>query len=328
MRNEARYIEQCLTSLLNQDYPPGSYEILVVDGLSDDGSREIVFRLAKEHPIRLLTNPDRTTPAGLNIGVQAARGEIVILLGAHATAAPDFIQQSVRYLQQTDSACVGGPIRTRGETWMARAISLALSSPFGVGNAFFRYAQRELFVDTVAFGAYRREVFDHIGLFDETLTYAEDDDFNYRLRRQGGKILLTPAIRTTYYARTSLPQLWRQYVNYGVGKARAFQKHGRVASWRHLVPASFVLALVGSVLLAALVPKLVWVLVFTVGSYLLASLLFSVWIAARHGWAYLPLLPVVFLVLHLGYGIGFIWGLVKTSLGSSGWRMRKETRVR
>jgi len=178
-----------------------------------------------------------------------------------------------------------------------------------VGDALFRYSQEEQYVDTLAFGAYRRDVFERVGLFDERLAGSEDDEFNYRLRRRGGKLFLTPAIRSFYYGRASLSDLWSQYFRYGFGKVRVVQKHPALVRLRHLIPGVFVVSLV---ITAALSPfNSLFALRFTLvlGSYALISLALSVRIAASEGWRYLPLLPLAFACLHAAYGTGFLVGL-------------------
>jgi succinoglycan biosynthesis protein ExoA len=315
MRNEEAFIGRCLTSLMEQDYPAELLEILVVDGRSTDRSREAVESMAAELPnLRLLDNQRKVAPAGFNIGINDARGEIVITASAHSYLAPNYVSRCVQYLRQTGADCVGGPIKSVGTAPTSEAIALAMSSPFGVGDAVFRYSQREQYVDTLAFGAYRRAAFDRVGLYDEELVGNEDDEFNYRLRRHGGKLFLTPAISSFYYGRDSLRALWKQYFNYGFGKVRVVWKHPRLARPRHFIPALFVASLVVSGLLSFLNPLFALLFALIGGSYLLLSLLFSFRIAARNGWRYLPVLPLVFGCLHIAYGTAFLVGLAYFTL--------------
>jgi GT2 family glycosyltransferase len=310
--NDGAHLRQCLDSLIQSDYPAGHFEVLVVDGGSDDGSQSIVLQLAEEAGfIRMLGNPRRVAAAGVNIGIESAAGDVIIILSAHSYVASDFIRQSVHYLSHTEASCVGGPIQSISESFVGKTIALAMSSPFGVGNALFRYSRREQYVDTVAFGAYRRKVFHKIGSFDETLVYNEDDEFNSRLRERGGKIFLTPAIKSFYYTRSSLRQLWQQYFHYGLGKVRVIQRHPYVAMTRHFVPFFFVATLLVSGLLGLLDPIWWKLSLWVLGSYLAASLIFSLSISARNGWRHLPVLPVVFACLHFAYGLGFLAGLLK-----------------
>jgi GT2 family glycosyltransferase len=316
MYNERACIGECLGSLVKTDYPADHFEVLVLDGKSDDGSRNIVLELARMHNfIRLLDNPRRITAAAMNVGIQAARGDVIIVLSAHSFVASDFISQNVACLSKTGADCVGGPIHSTSQPFPGKTISLAMSSPFGVGNALFRYSQKEQYVDTVAFGAYRRQVFDEIGLFDEELVYNEDDEFNYRLRKHGGKIFLTPSIKSFYHTKTSLGQLWKQYFRYGLGKVRVIQRHPEATMIRHLVPFTFVSTLLVSGLLGLFSPIFLRLCLLVLASYLAASLLFSFRIAARNGWKHLPVLPVVFACLHFSYGLGFSTGLLKLGRG-------------
>ncbi len=314
IRNEKRYIEQCLGGVLTQDYPQDKIEVLAVDGMSTDGTREMVkVFAARDSRLRLLDNPQRIVPVALNRGIQVAQGTLIIRVDGHAVIAPDYVRRCVEVLARVQADCVGGAIRTIGVTLTARAIALAQSSPFGVGNAAFRYATRAQYVDTLAFGAYRREIFDQIGLFDEELVRNQDDEFNFRLLRNGGKIWLDPSIRSDYFSRSTLYGLWRQYLEYGFWKVRVIQKHGRLASWRHLVPVTFVLALLGSVALDAFYNSVAYTL-FVIVPYLLVSLAASGRIAARNGWRYLTVLPFAFGIMHLAYGLGFLVGMVRFSL--------------
>jgi succinoglycan biosynthesis protein ExoA len=310
MRDEEAFIGKCLDSLAQQDYPQDLLEILVIDGRSTDSSREIVQAQQRRMPnLSLLDNERRISPVAFNIGIRQARGEVVTIVSAHSYLAPDYLSRCVEYLGQTDADCVGGPIETIGGTDTAKAIALSMSSPFGVGDALFRYSQEEGFVDTLAFGAYRREVFERVGLFDEALVGSEDDEFNYRLRSQGGKLLLTPAIKSFYYGRGSLRGLCRQYFSYGLGKMRVVARHPRLVRPRHFIPSLLVLALVLFALLSLIRPLFLLLLAVTVASYLTASLLASLPIARRHGWRFLILLPLAFACLHLSYGAGFLLGI-------------------
>ncbi|MCJ7619161.1 MAG: glycosyltransferase family 2 protein, partial [Anaerolineae bacterium] len=267
-RNEEAFIGKCLDSLAAQEYPAALLEVLVVDGRSTDRSREVVSAKQERMPhLRLLDNERRISPAAFNIGIRESGGQVVMIISAHCYLAPDYVSSCVEYLGKTDADCVGGPIETIGETDTARAIALAMSSPFGVGDALFRYSEREQYVDTLAFGAYRREVFDRVGLFDEELVGSEDDEFNYRLRSHGGKLLLTPAIRSFYYGRGSFAALCRQYFRYGLGKVRAVAKHPRLVRLRHFIPALFVASLALSALLSVFSPWFALLLAIVVGSY-------------------------------------------------------------
>lgn len=310
IRNEARYIARCLDAVLAQDYPSDCLQVLVVDGMSKDGTREIVAEYtARDSRVILLDNPEGIVPTALNRGLRAASGDVIVRVDGHTLIAPDYVRRCVLALVETGADDVGGPMRAAGESWSAQAIAFATSSPFGVGSAQFHYADRPGWVDTVYMGAYRREVFDRIGLFDEELVRNQDDEFNFRLLRAGGKIWLDPKICSTYYSRSSLHGLWKQYFEYGFWKVRVIQKHRRPASWRHLVPAAFILALLGSAFLSLML-RSPFPLLAVALPYLATSLAVSTGLALRRGGRYLPLLPLAFATMHLAYGFGFIAGII------------------
>lgn len=309
IRNEVGHLARCLDAVMAQDYPGDRLEVLVTDGMSDDGTREIVAGYIRRYSnIRLLDNPQRIVPTALNIAIRAARGDIIIRVDGHTTIAPDYVRQCVAALQRTGADNVGGRMNAEAPGYFGKGAALATSSPFGVGSARFHYSDREEWVDTVYMGAYRREVFDRIGLFDEEMVRDQDDEFNYRLRTDGGRILLCPQIRSQYTNRNSPQRLWRQYFEYGYWKVRVLQKHPRQMSWRQFVPPAFVLALLGALGLSAL--GIILPLTLVAVSYLLANLAASAWLAGRHGLQYLVILPIVFLILHISYGAGFLKGFV------------------
>jgi succinoglycan biosynthesis protein ExoA len=323
IRNEAAFIKRSLASVLAQDYPPNRMEVLIVDGKSTDGTRDIVTNLKIRNPKRcpepvegseicILDNPARIVPTALNIGLQHACGSVIIRVDGHCEIAPDYVRRCVEVLQEIGADCVGGPMVTVGETWMAQAVALAQSSSFGVGGVAFRTGRTNPgYVDTLAFGAYRREVFEQIGGFDEQLVRNQDDEFNYRLLKAGGRIWLDPSIHSVYHSRASLRSLWRQYFQYGYWKVRVMQKHPRQMHLRQFVPPTFVAALLGSALLATFTVVGCLLLTLIAGSYILANLAASVWTACKHGWRHLLRLPAVFVTLHLSYGLGFLIRLVR-----------------
>ena len=319
IRNEATFIKRSLDSVLAQDYSPERMEIIIVDGVSEDGTREIIRQTldranvltCQRVNVQLLDNPSRIVPAALNTGLQHAHGDVIIRVDGHCEISPDYVRRCVEVLQQTGADNVGGLQRAMGQGWVGQVIVLATGSPFGVGNARFRYSEKPGWVDTVYLGAYRRGLFDRVGGFDEELVRNQDDEFNYRLLKAGGKIWLDPSVRSVYYSRASLKSLWRQYFQYGFWKVRVMQKHPRQMRPRQFVPPIFVAALLGSALLAPFTRLRGLPLALVAGSYILADLAASVWTARKGGWQYLPLLPIVFATLHLSWGLGFLIGLVR-----------------
>ncbi len=311
-RNEARYIEGCLNAVLNQDYP-GQMEILIADGMSTDDTREIVQRLTiKRSNIQFINNHQKIVPTALNLALRHARGDIIIRVDGHCEISPDYISTCVEHLQGNDIAGVGGPIETIGEDHLSQIIALAMSSHFGVGGSAFRTVKdRAMLTDSVPFPAYTREIIVKAGLFDEELVRNQDDEYNYRIRKMGGKILLTPDIHSRYYSRASFSELWSQYYQYGFWKVRVLQKHPGQMHIRQFVPPAFVIGLIISTFLSFILLFGRYLLAIVLGSYLLANLSASLWTASRKGWRYFHMLPLAYAIMHVGYGLGFLVGLVR-----------------
>ena len=312
IRNEGVYIERSLGAVLKQSYPLDRLEVIVADGMSTDKSGDLIKELeaTTDVQVRVLDNKRQVVPAGLNLAVELSIGEVLILVGGHTEIFPDYIENCVKHLMANKAEVVGGPIETVGETLQARAIAAALSSSFGVGgNAFRTVDNRELYVDTIAFGAYKRTVLDRVGVFDEELVRNQDDEFNYRIREFGGRILLTPDIRSRYYSRSTMRSLWRQYLQYGFYKVRVLQLHPLQMQPRQFIPLIFVVSLLLS--LAAAVFYTAGSLIFAaiLGAYFSANLFTSIWITFKKEISLLPLLPFVFVILHSSYGLGFLFGL-------------------
>lgn len=323
VRDEGAYIERSLGAVLRQDYPAERTEILVVDGMSTDGTREFIRARQIVYPrLRLLDNPRRIVPPGLNIGIAQARGDIIVRVDGHCEIAPDYISRCVEHLLADGVEAVGGPIETVGETEEARAIALAMSSWFGVGGSAFRTVKdRPALVETVAFPAYLRQTLERLGPFDEQLVRNQDDEYNYRLLKSGGRILLSPDIRSRYYSRSGLRSLWRQYYQYGYWKVRVMQKHPRQMRWRQFVPPVFVAGLLGSTIPGLFFRPFRWLAAAIIGLYLVADMFASLSLGREHGHRYIPRLLIIHPVLHLSYGLGFLAGLLNyASLRQSGTR--------
>jgi hypothetical protein len=313
VRNEGAFIARSLGAVLRQDYPSDHIEIIVSDGMSTDGTRDLVRSLQNDYPgLRLIDNPGKIAPTALNTALALAKGEIIVRVDGHCEIAPDYVRNCVEHLLRGEVDGVGGPLETVGETYIAQVISAAMSSSFGVGGSAFRTVKdKTVLTDTVAFPAYTRRIIERAGLYDEELVRNQDDEYNYRLRKLGAKILLASDVKSRYYSRSSLRSLWRQYFQYGYWKVRVMQKHPRQMQPRQFVPALFVSALLVGQCLALLSPIGTWVLGTGVGAYATANLAASLLTSRRAGWRLLPLLPVAFAILHLAYGLGFITGLVR-----------------
>jgi glycosyltransferase involved in cell wall biosynthesis len=308
--NEAASIRASLGAVLSQDYPADRLEILIVDGGSSDGTREIAGEMIGHRSLaRLLENPGRIQAAALNVGILAAQGEIIVRVDGHTLIAPDYVSQCVSSLVQGEAENVGGLMRPIGTTYIGQGVALATTSPFGVGDSKFHYSAQKQYVDTVYLGAFWRKTFEQIGSYDPTIHINEDYELNYRLRQAGGRILLNPAIVSTYTPRPSLPALWRQYFLYGRQKVRTLQKHPESLRWRQAVPPLFVGAFLGALGGATLWPRLRPVFGLVAGCYLLANIVASTIVAMRGGWRYWPILPFIFATIHFAWGLGFWVGL-------------------
>ncbi|MBI5170003.1 MAG: glycosyltransferase family 2 protein [Candidatus Eisenbacteria bacterium] len=311
VRNEERHICGALDAVRAQDWPRDRMEILVADGRSTDATRALVERVAARDPrVRLVDNPERFVAQGLNRALAASRGDVIVRVDGHCRIPAGYVRAGVQALRAQALACAGGPVRALGETPIARAIALAMSTPFGVGGATFRFSREECDVDHLPFGVWPREVFERLGGFDEALVRNQDAEFSDRLRRAGGRIRLLPEQVSDYWSRASLGGLWRQYHGYGFWKVRVIRKRGGwPSSPRHLVPAAFVLGVSGGVLAAAVTQA--WALAFAVPALYAAFLALATvatWVTRGDGAA--ALLPLTLPVLHTAYGAGFLRALV------------------
>jgi len=299
-RNEEKFIGKCLESILNQDYPKEKMEVLVVDGMSEDRTREIIKNFQFSNPnfqLRLLDNPKKFTPFGLNIGIKNAQGKVIIRMDAHATYEKDYVSKCVKYLKEYKADNVGGIVKTlaSANTLIAQAIAICLSHPFGVASLFRLGSVKMKEVDTVFGGCYKKEVFDKIGLFNENLIRSQDMEFNLRLKRAGGKILLFPDIVAYYYPQSNLKDFFHHNFQDGIWAIYPLNFVKIPFKLRHYIPLIFVLTL----------PLSIWL-------YILVSLFFSAQIAFREkDIRYFFVMPAVFATRHIGYGLGSVWGLIK-----------------
>lgn len=314
IRNEVNFIAQSLNAVLTQDYPHELLEVLIADGLSVDGTRQVVARLAEAHPdirVVVIENPGRIVPAGFNLALARAHGEVIVRVDGHTIVAPNYVFACVAALQSSGADNVGGRMEAIGQNRFGEAVSLATSTPFGVGGGRFHYSEREEWVDTVYMGAWPSQVFERIGMFDEEQVRNQDDEFNYRLLERNGRILLSPTIKSRYYTRSTPRSLWRQYYQYGYWKVRVMQKHPEQMRARQSVPPLFAATLLLTLGLAPFTAAGRWGLALTVGCYTAANVAASAVTARRADWRLLPLLMLSFAILHLSYGLGFLMGLAK-----------------
>jgi glycosyltransferase involved in cell wall biosynthesis len=318
--NEERFIGKALHNLADQ-YDTNRYEIIVVDGLSQDRTREVIAEFCRERPdvsVTLIDNPARRIPAALNLGIGAARGDIIARLDAHAVASPGYIRRSVEVLRQQGVGVVGMPCQVcpGAETLTAKSIAAAVSHPFGIGDAKYRLgrdsAEQES-VDTVAFACFRRELWRELGGFDEGLSANEDYEFNYRVRRHGQTVLLDTAEHCDYFARATLKDLASQYWRYGRWKARMIRLHPRSLKLRQAVAPIFAASIPLFLLAGLWFRPAWWLLGLEWGLYLALALFFAVKVALRPnaGIGFLLMMPINFSLIHICWGFGFLFGLLK-----------------
>ncbi len=325
VRNEADFIERALRAIFAQIYPVDLLEIIIADGQSTDETRSIIEGLKRETeiPVTIVDNPERIAPTGLNVAIGKAKGEIIVRVDGHCEIEPNYVENCVKHLQSGMAEAVGGPIETIGETVSARAIAIAMSSKFGVGGSAFRtITDREMYVDTVAFPGYKREILKKIGPFNEELVRNQDDEYNFRLREAGGRILLSPDIRSRYYSRGTFKSLWRQYFQYGYWKVRVMQMHPKQMSLRQFIPFIFVSSLGIAGLLAVFSGIGRWALLMILGLYIFANLAAAIKTGQKSATAVFPRICLAFAILHISYGLGFMAGLFAFR---NNWRRYKDT---
>ena len=303
--NEEKTIRLLLDALLAQTYPLAQMEVVIADGLSTDNTRAEIARFQDAHPelvLRVVDNTAKIIPAALNVAIKAALGEIIVRMDAHSAPAPDYVERCVDALNAGLGENVGGvwDIRPSVDGWVAESIAAAAAHPLGVGDALYRHATQAQTVDTVPFGAFRRNLIEKIGLFDETLLANEDYEFNTRIRQSGGTIWLDPAIKSIYFARPTFGRLAQQYFNYGFWKWKMLQRYPKTLRWRQFLPPVFVLSLVFWVLMGFFFPLAFVVLGLEFLAYL--AILFAAGLKIGK-----PALPLAIGVMHISWGSGLLW---------------------
>lgn len=313
--NEQSTIRLLLRAIYQQSYSRSDMEVIIADGMSTDQTRKEVADFQSAYPdlkVTIVDNPKRIIPAALNCAIEAAQGEYIVRLDAHSVPARDYIERCITDLEDGLGENVGGiwEIRPGTRSWIAKSISLAACHPVGVGDARYRYTTQSGLVDTVPFGAFRRDLVNQIGQFDETLLTNEDYEFNTRLRLNGGRVWLNPAIRSTYFARSNLWDLARQYFRYGYWKWCMLRRYPKTLRWRQALPPLFVLSLLGLALLSTwwwfarrllLIEMLFYVsiLLVTASTVAVKERDFRMWIGV----------PLAIVTMHVCWGIGFLWSL-------------------
>lgn len=304
--NEERYIERCLDSLLAQSFPRDRMEWFAVDGNSTDRTREILARFEEKCPLRVLVNEKRSTPISLNMGIREARGAFIIRFDAHASFPSDYIEKCVSCLETTGADNVGGYVETKAESFVGEAVAKILSSRFGVGGSSFRVSRKSGYVDTVPFGAFRREVFDRVGLFHEGLPRSEDNDINARIIESGGKVYQSDQIHSVYYCRDSIPAFLKQGLQNGNALFHTIRQNPKAMRLRHFIPFFFLLSLIVLPLLGSVFSPAWWLFLLEISVYFVADIAFSFFCGSpRKGLITIWLFPLY----HLTYGFGSLLGL-------------------
>ncbi len=306
--NEEKYIDKCISSLLHQDYGKNDLEFIFVDGCSEDKTVEIINRYAEQFPelIRVINNPYKVAPHGVNIGIKNSSGKYIIRLDAHSEYYPDYISKCVYYLENTDADNVGGVAETISEGFMGNAIAGMLSTKFGVGNSEFRTNGESGYVDTVPFGAFKRKVFDKVGLFNTELLRSEDNEINARIRKNGGKIYLSSDIKFKYYCRNTVGGILSMGIKNGNALFRTVKVSPEAMSIRHFIPFIFFASLIVMPVLSALLSLFGWLFLAEMALYLALDLYFSfIKGKLKYGIVTVWLYPL----FHICYGLGSMLGL-------------------
>ncbi len=310
IKNEAEYIDQTLYSLKKQNLPIDSYEIIISDGGSTDGTLKIIDQYTDSLNMIILNNKKSIVSSGFNLGLNIALGEFIIRIDGHCVIPSDFIKRCRQIFKNKNVDIVGGIIETSAKNTIGKSISIAQSSLFGIGNSEFRNSRlnNSRYVDTLAFGMHKREIFSELGGYDEEMVCNQDDEFNFRAIQNGKKIWLDPSIKTIYYSRTNYIQLFKQYFNYGFFKVRGIQKRKQIFSIRHLVPSVFVILSIGTLLFGFCL-NFQWLSFSILFPYLVLNLFSSILYSQKN--IQIFFIFISFWILHSGYGLGFIWGLIR-----------------
>jgi succinoglycan biosynthesis protein ExoA len=310
--NEENTIQLLLDAILTQNFPKERIEVIIADAISTDKTRENILGFTKNHPslsIRIVDNLKKTIPAALNLAARSANGEYLIRLDAHSIPNKDYILNSLNILKSEKAQNVGGlwEICPSDETCIAKSIARAVSHPFGAGDAAYRLSSKAGFVDTVPFGAFKKEIFMSLGEYDENLLSNEDYEFNTRLRQNGGKIWLDPSIKAKYYARKNLKELSKQYWRYGFWKNRMLRKYPKSLRWRQTIPALFVLFMVIFGVLSIIIPIARIILITGLGLYLTALLIGSIIESVKMNDLCYIKMVFAFVTIHFCWGGGFLF---------------------
>lgn len=309
--NEEQYIGNCIDSILNQNYDIALIEIIVVDGGSSDRTPEILDEYHKKFAgLKILPNPDKVTPKALNIGIKNSSGEVVVILGAHTRIDPDFISLNNKFLHEKNVKVTGGTQINIGKTFKQKLIGLVMGLPFGISSASYRWSRQEKYVDTVVYAAYRKELFDEIGYFEEKFSISEDAEINWRIRQRGYKIFYSPRIKTYYFPRSKISGFLKQIFRYGILRINVVKKHPDALKVVHIIPSIFVFTIIGLILLLPLNVLYLQILVIIVCIHFILSLVTSVGYLKQNQFQFLLFIPFLIFLMHFFWGLGFLVGLI------------------
>lgn len=334
VRNEARFIRDTLGQLLGQDYPRDCFEIIVADGMSDDGTQEIVNKLSGDHPqVRLIENPKRLSSAGRNVGFKNGKGDIFLVVDGHCYIPDNQLFNNVATaFEKSGADCLGRPqpLDPPGLSDFQKAVAMARASRLGHSGNSLIYSNYEGFASPVSNGAvYKKEVFQKVGYVDESLDACEDVEFNYRLEKAGLKAYTSPSLAVKYYPREKLKSFFKQMIRYGRGRFKFIKKHPETFNLDTLVPSAFTLGLLLFIFLGILsffssLMSKAWslrsvasgLLSIIYGLYLLIIVGESFRISFKKGFGYFRYLPFIFFAVHFGLGYGFIKEVVQSLVRS------------
>ena len=314
--NEEATISQLLDAINTQTYPRDRVEVVIADGMSTDGTRSVIDEFKLTHPdleIKVVENSLRVIPSGLNRAIEASTGTYIVRMDAHSIPCSDYIQNCIHGLENNLGDNIGGTwkIQPSADTWIAKSIAFAASHPIGAGDARYRIGGVAQEVDTVPFGAFKKDLINRIGKFDETLLTNEDYEFNVRLRQSGGKIWMDPSISSRYYARSTLRELSKQYWRYGYWKAQMLRRYPQTVRWRQILPPLFVAALLSLGILSLIWDLARWLLAITVILYTIIIFGVGIQMSLKHEQLSSAIgVPLAIATIHLSWGTAFLWGLI------------------
>lgn len=316
-RNEVEYISRSIESICNQKILKNDFEVIVVDGMSEDGTRDVLTEKLKKYPNLIQKdNPYKITPIARNIGVKSSTGEYICIMDAHSVYDSYYLQNCLELLQKNDDvSCVGGPITSVGETDFGKATAYAMSCSIGVGNAKHRFPDYEGYAEMACFPMFRREVFDTVGYFDESLIRNQDDEFSLRYRLAGGKVFISPKVKSVYYVRNSRIKLFKQYFQYGFWRWVVLKKHKIQISYRQMIPLLFILLLI-SLVTHGLISRSYTALLLILSIYFVIISIFSLKIVKNDSLKIGILFIEAVVILHFSYGIGVIYSYLKDKLNN------------